>query len=266
MFFFANYEGIRSLAGETVIGFVPNDNTRRGVVPCAYAPDLPCNSDGTATVPVNFASQAILKLYPEAGSNAVVPGSPLATVSLQGSQPANEDYGNIRWDYHASEKASFFSRYIIDNGSLTDPFASTLGLYPEQSRGRNQYLTLGYTTLINPSVVNDARFSFARTNMRAFTSVSNPALQFFAFYGEDRQDGNINLCLDLARSARVGSLRTTKFKTPIHYPTEFFGPTESIALKRDLNFDVCRARCKMAFSTTWVGPSPTWKAFWKASR
>ncbi len=191
MFFFANYEGVRSLTGKTSIGFVPNENTRRGVVPCAYAADLPCNSDGTATVPVNPASQAILKLYPKAGGTAVDPGSPLATVSSLGSQPANEDYLNVRWDYHASEKDNFFARYIIDNGSLTDPFASPLGLYPEQSCGRNQYLTLGYTKLINPSIVNDARFSFVRTNMRAFTSVSNPALQFFAFYGEDRQDGNI---------------------------------------------------------------------------
>ncbi|MGD0468703.1 MAG: carboxypeptidase regulatory-like domain-containing protein [Terriglobales bacterium] len=193
MFFFANYEGIRRQLGETVIGFVPNDNTRQGVVPCAYATDLPCNSDGTATVPVNSASQAILNLYPKVSSNAVVPGSPVATVALQGSQPANEDYGNIRWDYHGSEKDNFFARYILDDGSLTDPFASPLGLYPEQSRGRNQYLTLGYNKLINPSVLNDARFSFVRTNMRAFTSVSNPALQFFSFYGEDRQDGNIGV-------------------------------------------------------------------------
>lgn len=191
MFFFANYEGIRSLTGKTSIGFVPNANTRRGIVPCAYAPDMPCNPDGTATVPANSASQAILNLYPK--SDAVVPESPLATVQLQGSQPANEDYGNIRWDYHLSEKDNVFARYIIDNGSLTDPFPSTLGLYPEQSRGRNQYLTLGYNKPISPSVVNDARFSFVRTNMQAFTTVSNPALQFFAFYGEDRQDGNISV-------------------------------------------------------------------------
>ncbi len=191
MFFFANYEGIRSLTGRTSIGFVPNANTRLGIVPCAYALDLPCNPDGTATVPVSAASQAILNLYPK--TNVLVPGSPFAAVSLQGSQPANEDYGNIRWDYHASEKDNFFARYIIDNGSLTDPFPSILGLYPEESRGRNQYLTLGYTKLVNLSIVNDARFSFVRTNMRAFTNVSNPALQFFSFYGEDRQDGNITV-------------------------------------------------------------------------
>ena len=193
MFFFANYEGIRSLTGRTSIGFVPNDNTRRGVVPCAYAADLPCNSDGTATVPVNPASQAILNLYPQPSPNSTVSGSPFATVALQGSQPANEDYANTRWDYHVSEKDNVFARYIIDNGALTDPFPSTLGLYPEQSRGRNQYLTLGYNRLVNPSLVNDAHFSFVRTNMRAFTNVSNPALQFFAFYGENRQDGNITV-------------------------------------------------------------------------
>jgi hypothetical protein len=193
MFFFVNYEGVRSLKGKTSIGFVPNDNTRQGIVPCAYAPDLPCNPDGTATVPVSPASQAILDLYPKASGSAVDPGSPVAEVSLQGSQPANEDYLNIRWDYHVSENDNFFARYIIDDGNATDPFPSILGLYPEQSRGRNQYVTLGYKKLTNPSLVNDARFSFVRTTMRAFTDVSHPELQFFAFYGEDRQDGNIGV-------------------------------------------------------------------------
>ncbi len=192
MFFFANYEGVRRLLGETVIGFVPNASTRQGIVPCSYAPDQPCQPNGTAAVPVNPASQAILNLYP-VSSTTPVAGSPVVPISLNGSQPANEDYLNARWDYHASEKDSFFARYIIDNGSLTDPFASALGLYPEESRGRNQYLTLGYTKVVNSSLVNDARFSFVRTNMRAFTTVSNPALQFFSSYGENRQDGNVNV-------------------------------------------------------------------------
>jgi hypothetical protein len=190
MFFFANYEGVRSLTGRTSIGFVPNNNTRQGIVPCAYAPDLTCNSDGTAIVPVNSASQAILDLYPKASGNGDS-GSPFAQVAVQGSQPANEDYANIRWDYHISPRDNAFVRYIIDNGSLTDPLASPLGLYPERSLGRNQYLTLGDNELIGPSLVNDVRFSFVRTTMRAFTDVSNPALQFFAFYGEDRQDGSV---------------------------------------------------------------------------
>jgi len=193
MFFFVNYEGVRRLLGETAIGFVPNENTRQGIVPCAYAADLPCNANGTANVPVNPASQAILNLYPAAAPSAAIPGTPVASITLNGSQPANEDYGNVRWDYHPSSNDAFFARYIIDNGSLTEPFASALGLFPEQSLGRNQYLTLGYTKIASSSLVNDARFSFVRTNMRAFVTASYPALQFFSSYGENRQDGTVNV-------------------------------------------------------------------------
>ena len=192
MFFFANYEGVRRLLGETVIGFVPNNNTRQGIVPCAYAPDLPCGANGTAQVAVNPASQAILNLYPSAGA-VPIPGSPAASISLRGSQPANEDYLNLRWDYHLSSNDMIFARYNFDNGSLTEPFASPLGLYPEESRGRNQYVTLGYTRIASSTLVNDARLSFVRTNMRAFTTATNPALQLFSSYGEIRQDGGVNV-------------------------------------------------------------------------
>src|ERR1019366_9077928 len=208
MFFFVNYEGVRQLLGQTVLPTVPDAGARLGNLPdCVLNPTPGCNPATRDAVPVNSASAAILALYPIGGASAtelLLPGTtcgsstdcgPSGTnqIVLRGTQPANEDYGNIRWDYHASENDNLFARYIIDNGSLTDPFASPLGLYPEQSRGRNQYLTLGYNKLINPSVLSDARFSFVRTNMRAFTSESNPALQFFAFYGEDRQDGNIGV-------------------------------------------------------------------------
>ena len=192
MFFFGNYEGVRRLLGETVIGFVPNSSTRQGLLPCAYAQDQPC-AGGLAQVPVSPASQAILNLYPAAPAGAAIPGNPFSSVSLRGSQPANEDYVNFRWDYRLTDNDTFFARYIIDNGSLTEPFASPLGLYPEQSLGRNQYLTLGSTKIASSALVNDARFTFVRTNMRAFTSASNPALQFFSTYGEDRQDGNVTV-------------------------------------------------------------------------
>lgn len=191
MFFFVNYEGVRQLLGQTVLARVPDANARQGVVPCNVAPDLPCNPNGTATVPVNPASQAILNLYPTVGPGSTELGDGIAQVIRTGSQPANEDYVTTRWDYHLSQNDAIFARYVFDNGSLRDPFASPNGLYPEQSKGRNQYLTIGYQKLFSSSVLNNARFSFVRTNMRAFTTVSNPALQFFSFYGEKRQDGDI---------------------------------------------------------------------------
>jgi hypothetical protein len=192
MFFFANYEGIRRLLGQTVLGNVPDANARQGIVPCAVAPDQTCNPGGTATVPLNPASQAILNLYPAIGPGSTELGGGIAQVILSGTEPANEDYITTRWDYRFSGSDDVFARYVFDNGSLTDPFASPLGVYPEQSKGRNQYLTIGYKKVFSSSLANDARLSFMRTNMRAFTTVTNPELQFFGAYGENnRQDGNI---------------------------------------------------------------------------
>jgi len=196
MFFFVNYEGVRQLLGETALATVPDTLARQGIVPCSVAPDLTCNPNGTATVPVNPASQAILNLYPAMGPGSTEIGGGIGQIITRGLQPANEDYVTTRWDYHVTPSDSIFARYVFDNGSLTDPFASLAspdGLYPEQSKGRNQYLTLGYKKLVSSSLFNEARFSFTRTHMQAFTTVSNPALQFFSAYGENRQDGTINV-------------------------------------------------------------------------
>jgi hypothetical protein len=114
-------------------------------------------------------------------------------VRVSGVQPANEDYVNARWDYTLSPTDTIFARYVFDNGGLTQPFSSALGLYPEQSRGRNQYITIGDKKIFSSNLVNDARFTFVRTNMRAFTTVTNPALQFFSSYGEARQDGTVGI-------------------------------------------------------------------------
>ncbi len=207
-FFFVNYEGVRRLLGETVLGNVPDALTRQGNVPdCVLSDPTTCDPATRDSVPVSPASAAILALYPTgSGSGVELPlsGNACSTppncgpsgveqITLRGSQPANEDYFNARWDYHLSSSDSVFARYIFDNGSLTEPFSSVLGLYPEVSRGRNQYLTLGSTKVITSALVNDARFSFVRTNMRAFTTASNPALAFFSTYGENRQDGNVNV-------------------------------------------------------------------------
>ncbi|MBV8897494.1 MAG: TonB-dependent receptor [Acidobacteriaceae bacterium] len=196
MFFFVNYEGIRQLLGSTVLGTVPDQLARQGKVPCAVAQDLPCTG-GLATVPVNPASQAILNLYP-----AAVPGARnflgnrgngIAQISLTGTQPANEDYVSTRWDSVFSSTNNAFVRYVFDNGSLTQPFASPLGLYPENSAGRNQYATVGDKASLSPTLVNDSRFTFTREIMRASTSYTNPALAFFAPYHANRQDGNIGV-------------------------------------------------------------------------
>jgi outer membrane receptor protein involved in Fe transport len=193
LFSFINYEGVRSLLGSTELSTVPDAQTRTGVVPCSVAPDLPCGPSGAANVPLSPATKAIMGLYPSVGPGSTELGDGIAQVVLRGTQPAHEDYVNTRADLNISGSNSAFVRYVFDNGSLNQPFASPMGLYPEQSLGRNQYLTIGDRGSVRSNLANDARVSFTRTNMRAFVSNSNPALAFFSAYGDTRQDGTVNV-------------------------------------------------------------------------
>jgi len=212
MFFFVNYEGIRRLLGLTFSPSVPDAQARLGNLPdCVVNPGSRCNTAQLDALPLNSTSQAIMALYPTGGAGAMeVPllgsqgkcGPPpnfpatcgpsgLDLITVNGIQPASEDYVNTRWDYNLSDNTTFFARYVFDNGSLTDPSASPVGLYPEVSDGRNQYITIGVRRVFSSNLINDARFTFVRENMRAFTTSENPVLQFFSFYGENRQDGNV---------------------------------------------------------------------------
>lgn len=197
MFFFVNYEGIRQQLGLTTLPTVPNANARQGFLPCSAAPGIPCDPiTNLANVGVNPAVQAALNVFPPLTPAAQEIGGGVATDVARGFEPAHEDYVNTRWDFAVSSSDSIFARYVFDNGNLTDPFASpfglsSFGLFPEQSQGRNQYLTIGERKVFTSSLVNDARFTFVRTRMTAFTTANFPALDFFP--GENRQNGVVNI-------------------------------------------------------------------------
>jgi Carboxypeptidase regulatory-like domain/TonB-dependent Receptor Plug Domain len=206
MFFFVNYEGIRRLLGETFLPAVPDAAARQGDLPdCVVNPGALCNQSKLDSLPLNPASQAIMALYPTGRTEIPLPGaqglcgsptcgpSGLDQITVNGVSPANEDYVTARWDYVFSSSNTIFARYVFDNGSLSDPSVSPVGLYPEESQGRNQYITIGDKNVFASNLVNDARFSFVRTNMRAFVTAENPVLQFFSYYGEDRQDGTVTI-------------------------------------------------------------------------
>ncbi|HEV3483345.1 MAG TPA: carboxypeptidase regulatory-like domain-containing protein [Candidatus Acidoferrales bacterium] len=198
LFFFVNYEGIRRLRGFTLLPAVPDAEARLGNLPdCVVNPGPGCNPAALDTLPLNPTSQAIMALYPTGGGSAVELLSPfggpsgLDQITVNAPEPANEDYVNTRWDYVLSEKNTIFGRYVFDDGSLVDPTVSPVGLYPETSKGRNQYITIGDKEVFSSNLINDARFTFTRSKMRAFVTGENPVLQFFSFYGENRQDGTV---------------------------------------------------------------------------
>jgi hypothetical protein len=190
-FFFANYEGVRQLLGETHTAFVP-DATHR-------AP-IPFDSTGKATPAANPAvgqaitnTMAILPL-PDAGT--VNPSTGIGSVATVGSQTAHENYVLARLDHTFSEKDSLFVRYIGDKADLLAPFNSTATLpyWGEQDRSFNQFSTVEWRRILTPNLVNVARVSFSRTTNSAVTTGSPEVngthpLQYFP--GTGRQDGNI---------------------------------------------------------------------------
>jgi outer membrane receptor protein involved in Fe transport len=188
-FFFVNYEGLRQGLGLTAIASVPDDNARNGLVPCASAPAVAC-VNGLANVGVNAKTKPILDLFPRA-NNINLGGGVARYISIQ-KQIAKEDFVTTRFDHSFSPTHSGFVRYIFDHGTLLDPVVGgQTGLFPELSRGRNQYFTIEDKKTISSSLINLARFSFVRTYRGAFANANYPVLDFFP--GEGRQNGGVGV-------------------------------------------------------------------------
>jgi outer membrane receptor protein involved in Fe transport len=179
-FFFVNYEGLRQLLGETELVDLPDAQARQGIV------------NGINYNSLNPGIAAALALYPAPSPAATEIGGGIDKDVRIGYQLAREDCVNTRWDYTLGSKDNSFTRYVYDNGTMHEPFGDGgLGLYPQLSRGINQYLTIGDRHLASNTLVNDARFSFTRTHVANNTSVSNSALDFFP--GENRQNGYLTI-------------------------------------------------------------------------
>lgn len=227
MFFFANYEGLRSTLGQTNNVLVPE--------PYVASDELPCGLPGTPTA-VNTFSAACSALTPAAGGNwpsvgaagnPIEPEAPFGSGSPQtaaaaaaiqgalalypaptpgavdqggfgsytdtGSVTQSENYFLGRIDYDLSDTDSLFGRYVSDRSRLTNPFGgSTVApLWPEVDNSANQYFTLQERHIISANAVNQVRFDFTRTFENALTPTSptaTSALQYFAGF----PDGTIS--------------------------------------------------------------------------
>ena len=187
LFFFANYEGIRQLLGETQVANVPDCGTA-GV--CTPSASLPLASQ-----------QAIintLALFPKPDPGTVNAATGLGRSTQVANQIAHEDYFIGRGDYNISNNDSFFLRYMLDRDTLTEPFGGGgfagnqgIPLWPESDKGSNAFTTAEWRRILSPTMVNVARFSFSRTSTVASTTSSTPVLQFFP--GSGRQDGTISI-------------------------------------------------------------------------
>jgi hypothetical protein len=202
LFFFANYEGLRQSLGQSTPnvavpepyvnnGWLPNSAVPPGSLPpsCTGAtpPAPPPAPTGYTYIPFGCgASQpaaaatvaGMLGLYTPfqtgAASAPDLGGYFLTTTNAALVQSENYVLGRV--DYTLSSTDTLFGRYVLDRANSTVPFptfGSTLPLWPELDTTRNQYFTLEEKHLFSTNVVNEARFTFVRTNER---SVSGPGI------------------------------------------------------------------------------------------
>ena len=163
-FFYAVYEGIRQLSGvTTLINTLPNNCNPNfsGGAGAALLVTNPCATD-SPTNTVNPAMVPFIKWFPAAN---IISGSSYKN-STNGSQPTNDDYGQIRVDQTFSAADSIFGRFTIDKTNQTTtvsyPGTEYQGVGSITS-GSEQFDTLAWNHVISPTLLNTYRASYSRT-------------------------------------------------------------------------------------------------------
>lgn len=183
MFFFANYEGIRQLLGESAIATVPTANNR-----------TPSFAEASNPTEYNAIVNTMALLpFPTFNINPTAGTGQLTEVA---SEIVHEDYVLARWDYTLSDKDSILVRFVADHQFINNPFppqGSAVPLWAELDKDANYFNTAEWRRIISPTMVNTARVSFSRPNtITASGSPQTPVLQFFPA-SSGRLDGSVDI-------------------------------------------------------------------------
>ena len=152
MFFWAGYEGARRRTGLTNTFTVLSDLGRSRIVDPAVA-------------------QAVTRWLPRANQPSTS-NPDLALLVRNDVQPVQEDIGTVRYDYHISDKASFFVRYNIHNASGVNPL---LGVNSAQTVTERQQLgTISWTRIFGPTTTLNLRVGANRIASGQNSAVPDP--------------------------------------------------------------------------------------------
>lgn len=142
-FFFFSYEGLRLQLPQTALTTVPDISARNSAV---------------------AAMQPYLNAYPlPNGSDNIAAG--IANFNASYSTPATLDAYSLRIDHKLTNRWTLFGRY---NYSPSEIVQRAQGLYSANTVNpthiTTQTATVGATWLVAPSMTNDFRFNYSRTN------------------------------------------------------------------------------------------------------
>jgi hypothetical protein len=176
-FLFANYEGFRQNLGLSDVTFVPDTNTRSGLLPCsAVSPKpSPCNSTTPLVhVGVDLTVAPLMALWPAANGPNL--GGGIAEAFSHPLQTIREDFGTARFDHSFSQQDSFTAVYTVDDSTASTPTANPLS--GDLVSLREQVASLSETHVFSAALLNKATFGFSRGSFY-FTGTSAVPLPGF---------------------------------------------------------------------------------------
>jgi hypothetical protein len=235
-FFFVNYEGSRQREENSVLRIVPSDSLRQGLM--RYVCDktdpscAPGNPSGVTVVndpslgpvatltaaqiqqmdPLHIGNNPVMLAYfnsfPE--SNDLTQGDKLNFVGyrFRGPVPTNRNWYIARADFKITRSGShsLFWRGALRNDTHSDvpylPGTAPLHTLADYSKG----LTVGYTALLSPTLINSFRWGFTR---QSFGDIGNNDTQPFNFFRGLNDDSTPN-------NSSLAVTRSRVFQTPVH--------------------------------------------------
>jgi hypothetical protein len=169
-FFFADYEGTRMAAGQTLVTNVPTlgeragDFSQSGLLAIDPTTGQPIPGGKVPQYYLNPIGLKIAALYPQPdrsvrGANFV--SSPSLTDSV--------NHFDVRLDHSFRRSDDLFARYSFVDDKLFDPFAGSSGDASVPGYGlnvpsRSQNAALGETHIFTPALVNELRLAFNRVS------------------------------------------------------------------------------------------------------
>ncbi|HXN21341.1 MAG TPA: TonB-dependent receptor [Candidatus Dormibacteraeota bacterium] len=156
-FFFVNYEGMRQRAGLVFNNLVPTAAQKSGDftgLNIIYDPTTGAPFSGNRIPGARISPQAqfFLKYIPD-------PNSETTRAKFAPSQVLDQDQFTIRIDQTITDKHHAFVRWSFINYQENDPNAfPALGYASLNTRGQN--IVAALTSTLDPSLINEARFSY----------------------------------------------------------------------------------------------------------
>src|SRR5437867_2389919 len=167
-FLFGNYEGFRQRLAISDVTTVPDENARKGVLPCNLIYTTPATQaqncpERNALLEVPGLDKRMLPymdFWPLPNGRSL--GSGVALSFNNPKESIREDFGTTRLDHTFSDRDSFSGTFTIDDGNKVtpqpDPFFAVYAVT------RNEVASLQETHLFSSQMINTFRAGFSRAD------------------------------------------------------------------------------------------------------